>query len=353
MIQRKSFAQAVQNSCDVPHSQLPKPRIKGDEISIKIPEDEYIAGLEGCKNSLHGRLSLSKGDSPIKVGDLRSKLSALWKPNASWKLIPLGKGYYEFSFSSAEDLSCVWSIGSWNLNPGILRLFSWSPDFNPHLQKQTRAQCWVRILGLPQEYWRPKIVFAIANGIGVPIALDDATNKRIFGHFARVLIDIDLNGRFPDQILVEREDYAFFVGIEFEKIPSFYTSCQSIGHLMANCRNFTAQTKDTLHAKGKTEAAGRKVYVPKQKDIDDNVNLDNNVVDNLIPHENIGHRGDKVPVDPISGPDVVLNHLIDEVDVSPVVIRRENLTENNLAAQGMMHISDNNSYDESIETIFD
>lgn len=52
--QQKTFAQAVSNAVDVPYSQLPKSRIIGDELTIKIPEDEYLAGLNECKNHLYG-----------------------------------------------------------------------------------------------------------------------------------------------------------------------------------------------------------------------------------------------------------------------------------------------------------
>lgn len=91
--QRKRFPQALGNACDVPYSQLPRPCIKGEEISVKIHGGELIVGLEGCKNHLHGRLVLSKGDSPLKVQDLWQKLSLLWKPLDRWGLISLGKGY--------------------------------------------------------------------------------------------------------------------------------------------------------------------------------------------------------------------------------------------------------------------
>jgi hypothetical protein len=37
-----------------------------------------IVGLDASKNNLHGRLLL-KGDSPLKLGDLRNKLLKLWK----------------------------------------------------------------------------------------------------------------------------------------------------------------------------------------------------------------------------------------------------------------------------------
>ena len=34
--------------------------------------------------------------------------------------------------------------------------------------------------------------------------------------FARVLVDIDMFSPFPDHLLVERPDYTFVVGVEYE-----------------------------------------------------------------------------------------------------------------------------------------
>lgn len=75
-------------------------------------------------------------------------------------------------------------VGPWNLTPGLLRLFTWTPDFNPSLAKQSHVQCWIRIVGLPLEYLTPKILFSIARGIGSPMSLDDATQNRSLGHYA-------------------------------------------------------------------------------------------------------------------------------------------------------------------------
>ncbi|KAK2409026.1 hypothetical protein QL285_044484 [Trifolium repens] len=54
--QQKTFAQAVNNICDIPTSQLPKPCVKGNRIAIAIPEDDYEAGIDDCKHCLHGRV---------------------------------------------------------------------------------------------------------------------------------------------------------------------------------------------------------------------------------------------------------------------------------------------------------
>jgi len=126
----------------------------------------------------------------------------------------LGRGFYEFTFSCLDDVKRVRFIASWNLNPGILKLFAWTNDFSPSLQNSLSAQVWLRIYGLPQEYWRPRILFAIASSMGTPICTDSASSKpmieRTFGQFARVLIDMDISQTLRYKVLVERKGYAFF-----------------------------------------------------------------------------------------------------------------------------------------------
>jgi len=123
--QRKTFAQALDNTCDIPFSQLPTPCIKRDMVVFRVEEEDYLTGLDDCKNHLHGGIILSKGDKPLTHLDLTKKLQLVWKTLRPWKVIPLGKGFYEFKFSSLEDMRCVLGVGSWQLSHGLLRLFSW------------------------------------------------------------------------------------------------------------------------------------------------------------------------------------------------------------------------------------
>lgn len=59
-----------------------------------------------------------------------------------------------------------------------------------------------------------------------------------------MLIDIDLNSKLRNQILVERENFAFFAAIEYEKLPEFYTICQNIGHSLINCKRNVNMAQD-------------------------------------------------------------------------------------------------------------
>ncbi|KAK2403196.1 hypothetical protein QL285_052656 [Trifolium repens] len=261
--QRKSFAQALTNVCDVPISKLPKPCLKGEKISIKIPEEAYQAGLDRCKNNLHGRLMMSKGDKPLRVTELREKLVKAWAPVERWQVTPLGKGFYEFYFQSREDLNRVWSTGTWNLKPGLLRLSAWTSDFKPEELKITHAQVWVRLYSLPQEYWMPTTLFAIASGVGTPLSLDTATQQRTFGHYARILVDIDLAEELHYQILVEREGFAFFADVDYGNLPHFCDHCCCVGHSIAQCRKVNTRPNEQKQPVPKPAKKTMTMFVPK------------------------------------------------------------------------------------------
>lgn len=210
----KSFASIVADDvCDIPVSQSPTLCLKGDRLAIAIPEEEYKLGVEACKH--HGRIIWAKGATPLTVSSLRSKLLELWTSIGKWGITSLGKGFFEFAFSSLEDIQRVRSVSAWNIANGVLKMFPWTKYFVPSTLKQTSAQVWIRIHGLSQEYWRPRIIFAIASSIGTPICIDSTSNKsafeRPFGYFVRVLVDLDLTKEFIDKILVEHIGFAFLL----------------------------------------------------------------------------------------------------------------------------------------------
>jgi len=121
-------------------------------------------------------------------------------------------------------------MGSLQLLPGFLRLFSWTKDFVPCTMKNTKTQACVRIYHLPLEYCRPRAIFSISSGIGTPLSLDDHTMRKNRGLFARVLVDIYLLSPLLDQLFVECSDFAFVADVEYEWLPPFFSHCKMIGH---------------------------------------------------------------------------------------------------------------------------
>ena len=66
----KMLAQALFNSCNIPASQLPKPILKGEQISIKISEDHYSAGVSFNIN-IRFKCNLSlETNAPLRIRNL-------------------------------------------------------------------------------------------------------------------------------------------------------------------------------------------------------------------------------------------------------------------------------------------
>jgi len=95
-------------------------------------------------------------------------------------------------------------------------------------------------MNLPQEYWEKQTLFEIASGLGTPLSMDEATQHRRFGIFARVLIDVDLSENLFESVVVEREEHDLSVAIQYEKYPMFCAHCKMIGHTTQNCSKLSA-----------------------------------------------------------------------------------------------------------------
>ena len=91
----------------------------------------------------------------------------------------------------------------------------------------------------------------IASAVGTPIDIDGPTRNRTFGHYARILVDIDLSKKAYDEVLVEQDGFAFMVEIQYEQRPLFCHHCYSIGHNINTCRWLNPQVakEKTNHGK--------------------------------------------------------------------------------------------------------
>ncbi|MCI08358.1 hypothetical protein A2U01_0029435, partial [Trifolium medium] len=81
-----------------------------------------------------------------------------------------------------------------------------------------------------------RTLFEIASTIGMPLALDETTKNRTFGQYARILVDLEFSQRIFDEILVEREGYAFKLSVVYEQLPEFCHHCHVIGHNVLICK---------------------------------------------------------------------------------------------------------------------
>jgi len=140
-----------------------------------------------------------------------------------------------------------------------------------HNQRNKHAQVWMRLMALPQEYWTECTLREIASVVGTPLVLDNATLKRLFGHYARILVDIDFSKKIFHEILIEQEGGSYPVEVVYERILDFCSHCHTLGHDCTNCRWLYPRKEDMSKdkvAKGMTQIPTEKPqWVPIKENL--------------------------------------------------------------------------------------
>lgn len=97
------------------------------------------------------------------------------------------------------------------------------------------AHVWICIYELPPKYFYKLIINVIASAIGPVVFIDERMKNREMLHFARVLVELDLQKEKETFIMYERLGHCATVSIGYEQHPSFCSHCQRTGHSTFEC----------------------------------------------------------------------------------------------------------------------
>lgn len=76
----------------------------------------------------------------------------------------------------------------------------------------------------------------ITRDVGTPLKIDSNSVNRMFGHFARVLLEVDLSNTLPETMMIEHQGFCSFVSLSYERVPNFCSHCTIVGHSISNCK---------------------------------------------------------------------------------------------------------------------
>ncbi|CAH9127233.1 unnamed protein product [Cuscuta epithymum] len=130
------------------------------------------------------------GKIPFPV--LQSRLLRMWNPHGRLEFIDLGYGYYSIKMDLQRDYFHILMEGPWKIFDQYIIVNRWVPNFQPSLAKPEKMAVWVRLPGLPTEYFVEDIIKAILEKVGTPLKLDRTTMSVSRGRFARAAVEVDL-----------------------------------------------------------------------------------------------------------------------------------------------------------------
>ncbi|XP_038972548.1 uncharacterized protein LOC120104816 [Phoenix dactylifera] len=150
------------------------------------------------------------------------------------EIFPLLEGFFVVRFSCEEHREKALSWGPWLVAGQIHAMERWRPNFSPGAGELNKAIVWLRMPGLPLDYWEESIILQMAAKAGKPLAVDEITEQGKKRGFARVKIEVDLRlplrgGTFVKGKAQGREERVW-QGFIFENLPNPCCRCGRVGH---------------------------------------------------------------------------------------------------------------------------
>ncbi|CAN1156360.1 hypothetical protein LINPERHAP2_LOCUS20905 [Linum perenne] len=121
--------------------------------------------------------------------------------------------------------------GPWMVGEHYVVIQDWRPYFQPEDSPISTLRVWVRLPGVPLEYYDAAILTIIGNRIGKTVRLDETTLEGSGGNFSRICVEVDLSKPLLSKYRLRRR----VQHIEYEGLHTICFSCGCYEHTLDHC----------------------------------------------------------------------------------------------------------------------
>ncbi|KAL0016314.1 hypothetical protein SO802_003383 [Lithocarpus litseifolius] len=172
-------------------------------------------------------------------------MESLWKLTGRMECIDLGNEFFLIRFSIVEDRAKVLKGGPWFVGGHYLSIRRWEPNFDAKTTKLSAVAVWIRLPGLPIEYYEPSVLKDIGLAIGPVLRIDTQIAMEARGRFARLCVQVN----FDKPIIKLIKIGGVRQPVQYEGINALCFSCGHVGHKTEGCSYRTKSlnpTKETM-----------------------------------------------------------------------------------------------------------
>ena len=167
----------------------------------------------------------------VGLNFLQARLLSLWKPAGHLDVVDLEHGFFLIRLSLKEDVENVLKKGPWFIVDHFLSVRPWEPYFKPESAKVSSIAVWIRISGLPIEYYNAKALQHIGKAIGNVLRIDTFTATKSRGKFARLCIQVDVDKLLITAVMIGKLQQT----VTNEGIHNLCFECGRMGHRREFC----------------------------------------------------------------------------------------------------------------------
>ncbi|XP_028785492.1 uncharacterized protein LOC114741406 [Neltuma alba] len=155
----------------------------------------------------------------------------MWGKVGAVDLSVIGNGYMIATFQEREDYFFALEGGPWMVQNHYLTVQMWKRNFNPWNEKIQKVAIWVRLPGLPRDYYDRKFFYNLGNRIGTAIKVGEMTLTKARTMYARMCVEVDLKAPLLLAYSVDGKNRK----IEYEGLQLICFNCGRFGHDAEHC----------------------------------------------------------------------------------------------------------------------
>ncbi|VFQ95590.1 unnamed protein product [Cuscuta campestris] len=231
---KKSFAEVVgiQEDLNLNLSYIPAEELDGKQI-IRFSIDDVIEPGKYWDTALI--CCILGANPPLDV--VKGFLSRIWRTYAIDDISFFKEGQFIVRFNKEEDRDEILKRKYYYMDNKPVFVQKWYPGCKVDIMSRKDIPIWVQFPDLEMKYWSLTGLSKLGSAIGKPVKRDKATASRVKWSYARILVEVQINQSFPDQIHFLNEDSRIITQqVKYEWAPVLCSHCNKIGHVLEKCR---------------------------------------------------------------------------------------------------------------------
>ena len=188
---------------------------------------------------------------PIEV--MKGFFKRIWASYSIDRILYVRKGVFLVHFEHIQDKIIVEKRGIFFFDSKPMLVKGWNPSMDIQTESIRSLPIWIQLHALDIKYWGMESLSKIGSILGIPLKTDRFTKEKQVIRYARLLVEMQIDGPFPEHIdFFNEEGILIRQPVTYEWIPTKCTHCAMLGH-----------TEEVCKKKGTTRTEWRRVQNPK------------------------------------------------------------------------------------------
>ncbi|XP_059066017.1 uncharacterized protein LOC131857439 [Cryptomeria japonica] len=201
------------------------------KVALSIPDQVIDHNVDVMALTLVGKFTRPRHN----IDSVRVFVSQRWKIKGQVEVSALPQSFFSFAFSCVEDIMTILCVCPWIMGRSSLTLKKWSLNMDMFDAFFETILVWVKLSGLPLEYWHEDIFKGIVGVFGELLSIDPMTmaTKRMV--YSRICVGVSRSKDIPSSVELVSKLGMLVQTIEFESLPFIFFLCKKAGHWAKKC----------------------------------------------------------------------------------------------------------------------